>query len=152
MVETLKQVDLREYCVLEVLVVGEGCQVDLLYCHLLLRLPLHPLVYLTVHPLPQTFRRLVAVVTYHLYHHLRHLNDSQFNYTTNPNPNANKAVETAPMSYLGIKGARWRKGAEDRGKGWGWQFGGEMFDGCPINGDIIFLSGEIDVGSSESDG
>lgn len=52
-VEPLQKVNLRKYCILQVLVISESRQVDLLYRHLLLTLTLDTLVNLTVYPLPQ---------------------------------------------------------------------------------------------------
>ena len=81
MVEPLKQINLRKDGVFEVLIVGEGGQVDLLDGHLLLALTLYPLVDLAVHSLAQALRGLVRIVADHLYHHFCHLFTNQ----TQPN-------------------------------------------------------------------
>lgn len=63
MVESLQQVYLREDGILQVLIVGEGSQIDLLNGHLLLAFPFDTLVDFAVDALPQAFRGLVGVIS-----------------------------------------------------------------------------------------
>ena len=51
-VEPLQKVNLGEYCVLEVAIVGKCLQINFFNCYLLFGVPLHPFVHLAVHSLP----------------------------------------------------------------------------------------------------
>lgn len=72
MVESLQQVDFGKDGVFEVLIIGEGGQIDLLDGYLLLALPLDALVDLAVDALPQAFGGLVGIIADDLDDHFVH--------------------------------------------------------------------------------
>jgi hypothetical protein len=72
MVESLQQVYLRKDGIFEVLIVGEGGQIDLLNGYLLLAFPLDALIHFTVDALSQALRGLVGVITDDLDDHFVH--------------------------------------------------------------------------------
>lgn len=71
-VESLQQVDLGEDGIFQVLIVGEGGQIDLLNGYLLLALPFDALVDFAVDSLPQALGGLVGVIADDLDDHFVH--------------------------------------------------------------------------------